>query len=758
MQVREQMPHAGLLASGLHSRTGVRRTLRGDLDNICLKALAKERSERYQTVEGLATDIRRHLASLPIHARPPSSWYRINKYVNRHRVGVASASVILILVLGWLSSALWQRNAARAQAQQNLRRAYAADMNLGMQAYETANLTRLNDILARYKTTLFTKNWEYRLLQNLARPKAQLLVIPHSSDVWDVTFSPNSKTLATACADGFARIYSVPEGKILATTGNKEANIWRLKFSPDGKSLATASGDADSTSVKIWSVATGAEILSLVGHTARVRAVDFSPDGKLIATGSRDGTIRIWNAVGRELKKLIVGTPTETEDLHFTPDGLKLVAASRTSSRIWEVSSGRVLFKFEPRTWITCAVSSDGKWFVFGGLDGKIQVFGSNPIKLVNEIAAHEAKINNLTFSPDGSIIASASSDRTVRLFDARSGEELQNLKAHLSDAWSVTFSPDGKFIATSGTDFNMFLFDKIELLKSSSFAFPVSAGRSWSTISPDRSKAAVVDPAARHQTLWNVIAKSEIAEFSTEPISAGSFSPDNTVLATVNETGVVAIWNSTTGSEIRRFSTHRPTGEGFTFAPDGKHLVSADADKTVRIWNANNGAMVREVCRLNDALTALGVSPDGRIIFVGSLDRSFNLFDFETGKLIAHIDQQPKAITAVAFEPGGQTFATGAAAGEIQIRQTADAKLVASLTGSAGRITALTYSPDGTRLVSASGDGVMRFWDTMSFDLVLTVHSGAPYMNFIAFTPDGNTLISHGMVGRIRLWEATPR
>jgi hypothetical protein len=298
------------------------RFLKGDLDNICMKALAKDSAERYQTVDELVADIKRHIASLPILARPPSIWYRINKYVHRHRLGVGAASVILILVVGWLASAVWQRNIARTEAALNLRRAYAADMILGMQAYEAANLSRLNDILSRYQSTPFSGNWEYRFLENLAKPKAQLLLIPHPNDVWGVAFSPDSKTLATACADGFARIYSVPQGKLLATTATKEANIWRVVFSPDGALLASASGDANSTSVKVSNAATGAETFTLVGHTARVRAVDFSPDGKLIATGSRDGTIRIWSAMdGRELNRFAVGyagAREETHDLHFS--------------------------------------------------------------------------------------------------------------------------------------------------------------------------------------------------------------------------------------------------------------------------------------------------------------------------------------------------------------------------------------------------------------------------------------------------------
>lgn len=763
MRVREQMPHAALLASGLHSRTGVRRTLRGDLDNICLKALAKERRERYQTVEELTADIDRHLAMLPISARQPSVWYRTNKYAKRHRLGVAAAAVILILVLGWLVTALWQRNVAREQAARNLWLVYAADMNLGMQAYERTNLSRLNEIIARYRNTTFTGNWEYRLLQSLAKPKAQLLMIPHPNEVWDVTFSSDSKRMATACADGFARIYQVPEGKLLATTATKEANIWRLRFSPDDRFLATASGDSASTSVKVWNAETGAETLSLVGHTARVRGLDISPDGKIIATGSRDETIRIWDAVnGRELKRFAVeaiGEPEEIQDLHFSPDGHKLLVASKRSCRVWDVASGRILFKFaesEGGAW-SVAVSPDGKRFALGRGEPRIQIFDANSLKQVFEIAAHEAKINNLAFSPDGLTIASASSDRTIRFSDAQTGAESLSLKTHLSDAWSVAFSRDRKFIATSGTDFNVFLFDAPELLKSSSFGLPINYAGGWSAISPDRSK--VVVPSLNTLSLWDVTSRHEVAEFFTrEPLASGSFSPDGAILATGGLAGTITLWNTATGAEIRHFRDQDKYIRRLVFSPDGKGLISASDDKTVRILNIENPVGFLELCRFDKEVTALGVSPDGSRVFVASLDPTAKLIDLDERKVIAEIGISRKPFLSVAFAPGGQTFAIGDADGAIQIRQTVDGKLLATFTGSTGQLTALTHSPDGTRLASASAEGVIRLWDTNTGDQVLAIRTGAPNTSFLAFTPDGNTLISHGTVGKVQLWDATPR
>jgi len=75
--------------------------LRGDLDWIVMKALEKDRTRRYETANGLALDIERHLKQEPVDARPPSSAYRLQKFVRRNKLMVtAAAAVAATLVLG----------------------------------------------------------------------------------------------------------------------------------------------------------------------------------------------------------------------------------------------------------------------------------------------------------------------------------------------------------------------------------------------------------------------------------------------------------------------------------------------------------------------------------------------------------------------------------------------------------------------------------------------------------------------------------
>ncbi|HZL43434.1 MAG TPA: serine/threonine-protein kinase, partial [Verrucomicrobiae bacterium] len=107
--------------------------LRGDLDWIVMKCLEKDRTRRYQTANGLAMDLKRHLANETVIARPPSSSYRFQKLFRRNKVAFAAAgAVVAALCLGVIVST-WQavkatraqREALRAQAQEAVQRRQA---------------------------------------------------------------------------------------------------------------------------------------------------------------------------------------------------------------------------------------------------------------------------------------------------------------------------------------------------------------------------------------------------------------------------------------------------------------------------------------------------------------------------------------------------------------------------------------------------------------------------------------------------------
>jgi serine/threonine-protein kinase len=91
------------------------RSLRGDLDNIVLMAMRKDPARRYASVGQFSEDIRRHLAGLPVVARKDTVSYRAGKFINRHRIGVAAAALILLSLLGGIIATLIEVRTARRE-------------------------------------------------------------------------------------------------------------------------------------------------------------------------------------------------------------------------------------------------------------------------------------------------------------------------------------------------------------------------------------------------------------------------------------------------------------------------------------------------------------------------------------------------------------------------------------------------------------------------------------------------------------------
>jgi serine/threonine protein kinase len=137
------------------------RLVRGDLDWIVMKALAKERERRYASAAGLANDVGRYLHHEPVSAGPPTAAYRLRKFVRRNRVYVTAAALVLLaLVLGVVGTTLGLIEARRqegiavdaAHAKEEARRAEAEQRGIAETRRRevekrAAQVTKMNDIL-----------------------------------------------------------------------------------------------------------------------------------------------------------------------------------------------------------------------------------------------------------------------------------------------------------------------------------------------------------------------------------------------------------------------------------------------------------------------------------------------------------------------------------------------------------------------------------------------------------------------------------
>lgn len=136
--------------------------LKGDLDNIILKALRKEVSERYSSVEQFAEDVRRHLVGLPVVARPATLGYQFAKFVERNRTSLSFAGIALIALFAGLSFAVWQAYVSKQERARAER-----------QATETRRLA--NSLLSEYDEELLNLPGSYPIRIKLMKASSDYL-------------------------------------------------------------------------------------------------------------------------------------------------------------------------------------------------------------------------------------------------------------------------------------------------------------------------------------------------------------------------------------------------------------------------------------------------------------------------------------------------------------------------------------------------------------------------------------------------------
>jgi eukaryotic-like serine/threonine-protein kinase len=790
--------------------------VRGDLDWIVMKCLEKDRTRRYETANGVAQDIERHLKHEPVLARPPSVGYRLQKSFQRNKLVFTAAGLVgMTLVLGVVVSS-WQavratkagqrEAAARVRADEAARVAdsekqraekeaqkakeselaarrnlYAADMVLAQQAVAEGNLGHAQKLLSKYDSNdqrspaLTTglrsteardlRDWEWRYLWQQTRSDELYTLGSHHGGcgVTEVVFAPDGQRLASRSQLGPVILWDLEKKQSIAGWSDSTNGVSAIGFSKDGRTLAVA--NYAGRAVKFFDTTTGREQVEPLLFTAPVWQLAFSPDGKTLLVSAGQELVMLNAATRAERLRTQVPWGFAWR-MTFSPDGSTVAILTDCRDVIlWNLANQSQIAKLTGLEFLVAgslAFSPDGRLLACACMTSpRALIWDVETKQVIKTLETTSRWIAGVAFSPDGQTVAMVTDDQAVTIFDRASWQKVKRLKGHLDEAWCVAFSPDGRLLMSGAKDDTIRAWsaavggpgEDLVSLPPETDAVELSAdGKTLVTLTTNNTF-----------TLWDTTAMRRTV---TKPLPLLSFvhhggfwlyptfaiSSGGKLLAIPQPDGTISVWETDTLREAARLEGFTRPAQVVTLSRDDKTLTAA-CENTVKLWDLDTRKPLASFSNLVTQVSSLLHSPEHKLLIAGYSGGQAQVWD------LGHQWSRRLGlgsgfmIAALAISPDGGTLAMGGTSASLQLWDIRSDRLIDTIGGQRNAYTALVISRDGRRIVAGGADGTIRIWDSETHQVVAVLPAHNRVLR-MAFLPDKNTLVSVGL-DALRAWRA---
>ena len=765
------------------SELALGRVFADDLDWIVMKCLEKDRTRRYETANGLARDIERHLNNEPVVARPPSVSYRQQKSLRRNKlVFTASGVVALALVLGLVVSLSQAIRATKAQrvattettfakeqqqraergelsARQNL---YASDMLLAQHVQEDGNLDLTLSLLNRHRPSpgeADLRGWEWRYLWSVCQSDEVATFATNSVTTGHLVISPDS-TLVSAAEWGSARtavkVWDFPSGRLIATPETNDA-AGSVAFSSNGKLLAFTTR---SHGLKLWDIEANREKTSFPGTYAHDRGsgLVFSPDGSTLAVGSgAEPEILLWNIEKKTLSMTVKGH-WGVSSLVFSPDGKTLISGGYDNTiRLWSLASGHEIARLTNHThWVqSLALSADGRTLASAGWDKTIRIWDFDTRLQVAILTNHTRWVSSLAFSPDQKTLASGSADFLIKLWDTARWQEVSTLRGSLDEIYAIAFSRDGKTLITGAKDGMIKTWNPLPKVRPLDLLKQPLDDSTWRL----RDGTLLCYHTNQAISYWDPSTLRQIAQYDApeENVTNSVFraaTPSGRMVWATKQSEVV-VWDMVVRRQLGRLPWVPGEEKRVAFSPNEKLLAAVAPGKCLTVWDLETMQEIASLSKSAASVSMLSFSRDLRLIAAGNYDGTVEVWDLSRRKELGDWQAHRGEVIGLALMPEGIRLVTVSVDATAKLWDIETRREVGSFTRTLNAFYSLAISPDGQRIAAGTADGLVKIWISSTGQEIAALRVGDEEVRGLQFLgPEGNTLASLSDT-EVRLWRA---
>ncbi|MDY7022501.1 MAG: WD40 repeat domain-containing protein, partial [Cyanobacteriota bacterium] len=571
----------------------------------------------------------------------------------------------------------------------------------------------------------------------------------HSEVIWDVSFSPNGKLIASGSVDQTIKLWT-PEGKSINTLKGHQKNLTSVSFHPNSQIIASSSQDK---TVKVWNLGSNPHLptnpITLEGHRDIVSRASFSPDGRIIASSSEDKTVKLWSLEG-QLLRTIKTHKSSLNWVTFSPDNEVIATAGNDgTARLLTLTGERVLTlrhsSSDQSKVYMVTFSPDGQYIATVGSDQTVKLW-TRQGRLLKILRGHRERVYGVEFSPDSKTLATASADKSVILW-SREGELLATFQGHGDQVTNVSFSPDGQILASSSYD------KKVKLWRIDEIPLQILKGHRDRVLGVSFSpNGQILASASQDKTvrLWSRLGTNlqTLSGYDDRVLSV-SFSPDGKLLATASYDKTVKLWRMTPPRKQSQHLESLWTPETLTKMQDGEPFDFS----LLRSWNFDQSKVFPSPLAIGDASQQLTRFSTETLheLQAQQIAKSSELSVFYPFSVVKSWTAHRDHVMSISFSPDGQLIVTGSKDNTVKL-WTIEGQLLHSFSGHQGWVNSVSFSPDGQMIASASDDGTVKLWNLQGKQLQ-EIRAHEAYVLGVSFSPDGRTIASAGYDNTVKLW-----